>query len=104
MSDLDAAIRARLDGWLDDICGAWRNGCPVDGHAEPIKMRAALLAVLDLHTRQDSGVGYGSSEPGGYGSVLNVCRTCGMPHEYAVAYPCDELRAIAKELGVEVGG
>lgn len=48
---LDEAIRAKLDGWLDDICGRWRNGCPVDDHAAAIRMRAALLAVLERRGR-----------------------------------------------------
>lgn len=49
MQDLGEAIRAKLGGWLDDICGAWRDGCAIEDHDHAIRMRAAIEAVLDLH-------------------------------------------------------
>jgi hypothetical protein len=92
VADLDAAIRARLDIWLDDICGAWHNGCPVNGHAEPIKMRDALLAVLDRH--KPGMLVYGRP-------VCEYCYELGDVEHEKVYYPCADVRAIAEKLGVE---
>jgi hypothetical protein len=96
VADLDTAIRARLDDWLDDICGAWRNGCPVAGHAEPIKMRAALTAVLDLHKPRPAGI---PGKP--HLADCSTCRDLGPEINSPAGYPCDEIEAIAKALGVE---
>ncbi|HZP54345.1 hypothetical protein [Actinocrinis sp.] len=84
MPDLDAEIRAKLDGWLDDFCGTWRDGCPHRDHDVMIRMRAALIAVLDKHHNDGE---------------LHVCYQCEVPFEMDVT-----VRAIAKELGVEADG
>jgi len=57
MADLGSAIRARLDGFSSDAClggcGCEDNRCDVHGFDE---MRAALLAVLDVHKPRSAGV------------------------------------------------
>lgn len=90
--DLDAAIIAKLDGWLDDICGAWRDGCVVEDHDYAIRMRAAVVAVLGLHK---------PVEGDHYKPI--VCG-CALEDDTAVMweYPCPTARAIAENLGVEV--
>lgn len=89
MPDLDAKIRAKLS--------------PVYDPPWAVKQyRAALAAVLDRRARLETGTGWGSSEPGGYGALDGVCSACGRPEEYAVLWPCDELKAIAQALGIEV--
>lgn len=80
MLDLDAAIRERLASWGDDPCGY--ATCIVIGYAE---MRAALLAVIDLHQDID-----------GFGDQGRYCAHCG-PRE---TWPCPTKRAIATVLGV----
>lgn len=87
---LDAAIRAKLDGWLDDICGAWSNGCAVEDHDRAIRMRAAIVAVLDRHKPQRL-----DDEHDPY------CAECSGLHAVPVTYPCRTIRDIATELGIE---
>lgn len=89
--DLDAAIRARLgefDASMDATGSLW-------GVEE---MRAALLAVLELHDAVDVE----QVEPDGGAVWGNVCVECGT--ESLGSYPCPTVRAIAEELGVEVDG
>jgi hypothetical protein len=85
---LDTVIRATLNGWLNDICGAWRGGCPIDGHAEAIKMRAALIAVLGKH-REDH---VEDDEP--------HCAECSGLAGVRMRVPCPTVLAIAAALGV----
>lgn len=96
MTDLDAAIRERLDGWLDDICGRWRDDCPVEGHSEAIKMRGALTAALDLHKPRWAGIG---SKP--HVKDCSVCMDIGPEICNPTGYPCETVEAIAKQLGLE---
>lgn len=105
MTSLDQRIRERLTSLGNEAClggcGCEDSRCIVYGFDE---MRVALLAVLDLHKRHDKGLGYGSREEGGYGTVPDVCGECGKIDEYAQKWPCPTVRAIAKALGVEVDG
>lgn len=104
MTDLDAAIRAKLnseglDGFESRPCLSV-EGCDVNGFDE---MRAALLAVLDLHRpREDEWLQVRGLD----GTVRRPCRQCsglgtgGMIT--AIYYPCQTVSAIAKGLGIEL--
>jgi hypothetical protein len=93
VTDLDAAIRARLAEFTDDhlLIGEY-GSTPGPGHAE---MQAALLAVLDRHQLDPEWDG------------APRCKTCLTDRtSYADmwtpdAWPCGELRGIAAALGVE---
>jgi len=96
MSGLNTAIRAKLDGWLDDICGDWCGGCPIDDHDAAIRMRAALIAVLDSHLPLDTE--YIDADGGARWSTdCTECDNGGVPYNW----PCPTVRAIAQALGVE---
>lgn len=87
---LDAAIRAKLASWGDDPCGY--ATCVVVGWSE---MRAAIVAVLDLHSTDGDGdclvcVDWEEDEDGDL-----------MPYRVP-GEPCPTKRAIAEKLGVEV--
>lgn len=91
MTDLDAAIRAKLASWGDDPCGY--ATCVVVGWSE---MRAAIVAVLDRH------------KPAHVDHPLNpnlancsTCRDLGPEINSPAAYPCEEIEDIAKALGIE---
>lgn len=79
MSDLDAAIRARLKRPSD----AWGN--LIDGYGA---LAGALLAVLDLHAAPERAL------PGEI--------HCGELMDW-VQGGCPTVRAIAKALGIEAG-
>ena len=95
-ANLDTAVRAKLDDWLGDICGAWDNGCAIDEHDHTIRMRAAIVAVLDLHKPRTAVEGPLEGKP--------ICDECsdGTNEWLATADPCPTKRAIAEKLGVEV--
>lgn len=95
-AELDTAILAKLDGWLDDTCGVWDNGCAVDDHDHAIRMRAAIEAVLDRHKPRTAVEGPLEGKP--------ICDECsdGTNEWLAAAGPCPTVRAIAEKLGVEV--
>lgn len=78
MTDLDAAIRARLEDFcVSDMC------------AEAGK--AALTAVLDLHKPGPATHGH-----------ENLCGHCSNPASgHFVHDPCPTVHAIAKALGIE---
>lgn len=61
--------------------------------------RAALIAALELHP-PTNGL-QGRLPGGGYGDVSPACGMCGSD-AHAVPWPCPTVRAIAKELGIEV--
>ncbi len=91
MTDLDAAIRARLDKFdasMDATGSLWGAG----------EMRAAIEAVLDLHS-PCRGV---HVELGTYGCKAPECQT--KRGHVAFTYPCPTVRVIAEKLGVEVDG
>ena len=93
MPDLDALIRERLD----DPKRFLENGI------EPLI--DAITAVLDLHAlRPGGGIGYEPDDGSKYERMGRVCTSCGPPDEYAVRWPCPEVRAIAAALGIEVDG
>lgn len=96
MSDLDAAIRAKLAGFFNDAClggcGCEESRCDVQGFDE---MRDAALAVLDLHK---PGPALEASD----GPVCTAVDCQSRRRFFAVAYPCPTVRAIAEKLGVEV--
>ncbi len=84
VTDLDAAIRARLDGMIEDPGKSYEScaGCEFDCNCQVyVDYQAALRAVLDLHPRHPS--------------LPNECFTCGS------RWPCRHLREIAAALGVE---
>ena len=91
MTDLDAAICAKLASWGDDPCGY--ATCVVVGWSE---MRAALVAVLDRHKPRTAVKGPLEGKP--------ICDECsdGTNEWLATADPCPTVRAIAEKLGVEV--
>lgn len=89
MSDLDAAIRAKLDGYVNEGCGYSGHDCQVTGHEE---MKAALLGALDQHSLAEF-YGAAVADPSTW-----ICQRC---HE---ADPCPTRWAIATALGIEVGG
>lgn len=107
MTDLDAAIRAKLASWGEDPCGY--ATCVVVGWSE---MRAAIVAALDRHKpgypdgpeyeEHDEPVFDRAGIPQGHVSVKGdpapgyYCETC---REFS---PCATVKDIAKELGVEV--
>lgn len=82
MSELDAAIRAKLASWGDDPCGY--ATCVVVGWSE---MRAAIVAVLDRHrTVQD-----------GFTHITETAYEAG--RRWALE---EAVAVIAEKLGVEV--
>lgn len=93
MSELDAAIRAKLASWGDDPCGY--ATCVVVGWSG---IRAAIVAVLDRHKPRTAVEGPLEGKP--------ICDGCsdGTNEWLATADPCPTKRAIAEKLGVEVGG
>jgi hypothetical protein len=87
MTDLDRAIRAKLDQFTEDyfLVGEYGSN-PGPGHNE---MRDAILAVLDLHGPSDL------DDPRWCGSCI------GNDGYGIVSIPCPTVRAIAKALGLE---
>lgn len=85
MTDLDAAIRARLVLHDSGEATVLDMRCAYDCETT----QAALLAVLDLHHPDDCG----------------DCSACTRWEDdmvaHAMEYPCPTLRAIAEKLGVE---
>lgn len=83
MTDLDAAIRAKLDRqrdtmtvdgmFISDITGDWEG---------------ALVAVLNIHKRDDR-------------CCCTECQESGLGWDGQMPYPCPTVRAIAKGLGIE---
>jgi hypothetical protein len=107
MTELHAAIRAKLAAWGDDPCG-FATCVVVPGYAE---LRAAAAAVLDRH-----GPGYPAgvefewrSEPTYFADGTFAARTRRKgeqtPGYYCetcqVLCPCDTVQDIAKALGVK---
>lgn len=106
MPDLNAALRAKLAGFTNDAClggcGCEDSRCDVTGFGE---MRGALTAVLDLHKQSETHVWDVPRDPSGKPRIeLNPWCRCqerdGMSLD-EVERPCETVRAIAKELGVE---
>lgn len=100
VTDLDAAIRARLGQLDEDLIPAIPYG-PVE---VPI---AALTAVLDLHRQAYALVWDVPRSPSGEPRLEPhpwcVCQEHdGMTDEER--WPCPTVRAIAEKLGVEVDG
>lgn len=62
---------------------------------EAYELRAALVAIRDLHREGGRLTGEGYPEGG-----FAWCKTCGSgePHEYPTHWPCATLRAIPEEL------
>ena len=92
MSDLNAAIRAKLDGLsqLDDDCNSQCGvSCAAQGYDD---MKAALLAVLDQHPLRE----FPDYLDGGPSSW--ICDKC---HD---SDPCCTRYVIADALGIEVDG
>jgi hypothetical protein len=88
--DLVAAICARLE----------QECCEVDCRCQECDERAqALLLVLNVHQRVESGQGFVDG-PERYGRVEGVCSACGVPDEYAVVWPCSTIEVIARALGL----
>ena len=84
MTDLDAAIRARLnefDASMTATGGLW-------GAEE---MRAALVAVLDRHKL--------NPHPSGLGPY---CEVCVGGYEGVSEWPCQTVKDVARALGIEV--
>ncbi len=80
MNGLDRAIRARLDELPDMAFGI-------------LAMRAALLAVLDLHKSGYNDHAGGSDRP--------ICLGCSDPKWNVLTFaPCETVLAIAEKLGV----
>ena len=90
MSDLDAAIRAKLDEWQQF---RRQDGAIAEGYGYD-EMAAAIVAVLDRH--KPAGDEHFAA------SFAGCCAVCGTYYEYPVAYRCPTVRAIAEKLGVEV--
>lgn len=94
MADLDAAIRAKLEGistasgdLCDELCGDDEGeSCAHDGWDD---VSSALLAVLDVHACDDRG-------------CCTECRESGLGWDGPVPYPCPTVMEIAKGLGIEV--
>lgn len=127
MPDLTQQIRERLDAprlivevpdtepWTVEQIEAFRRELreqfgtgvrivpldPPSDTATPRQMRAALLAVLEGH-KPVPGQGYDWQQDRIV--TFQACATCGVPGEYGVPWPCPELLAIAKALGIEVDG
>lgn len=92
MSDVATAIRAKLEREYENEacyggCGTEDCRCNVTGFDE---MKAALLAVVDIHT--PSELFYGT----GY-----VCSKCYNGTDVNLPWPCPTVLAIAKGLGVD---
>jgi hypothetical protein len=65
--------------------------------------RRRIEKALALHQREDEGMGYGSDDddtPGSYGTIHNVCTTCGTADEYAVRWPCPTVAALTDTEGL----
>lgn len=86
MTDLGAAIRARLDDWLDKLGESY--GDPL-GYDALQSAANALLAIVDAHPLAE----FTWTD----GSVKRVCNGC----DRQPLYPCTELRVIAEKLGVQ---
>ena len=97
MSDLNAAIRAKLASFFNEAClggcGCEESRCDVYGFDE---MRDAIVAVLGEHKPLPDEVGV--SETG----LICGCLPDGSDPYVAHDYPCLTVRAIAEKLGVEV--
>jgi hypothetical protein len=84
MTDLDQAIRARLDHLYKQ------------GGSSPRQLRAALLGVLAFHQPEDTDF----TDADGQSRSSTDCATCdngGVPGNW----PCSTLRTIAEKLGIE---
>jgi hypothetical protein len=86
MTNLDAAIRARLAEYDDSM---YRTGS-LWGTED---MQAALLAVLDLHQPVPFGTYLGDRPP-------TDCSECVAASGVNESWPCPTVRAIAAALGV----
>lgn len=53
---------------------------------------AAKHRIIDMHRDEGQGQGYRASD---YGYIDHACHMCGTPDEYAVAWPCSTLKALA---------
>jgi hypothetical protein len=80
---LDAAIRGAID------------------YEQDVTLRAALLAVLDRHAPSDD---LSIAEAAGRYAPTLVCRGCPTEARGRAAWPCEDVVAIAKALGIEVNG
>lgn len=92
MTDLDAAIRAKLTEIAaenDDDCNMQRGvSCASQGYGN---VASAVLAVLTAHVA-------GHEEPG----LGRICTGCANPaNGHFVFDPCQTKRAIAEQLGIE---
>lgn len=65
-------------------------------------MMGILSEVLKVHQRLESGMGFtlGEATSKRYGRMVGVCSACGVPDEYAVAWPCPTIEVIARGLGL----
>jgi len=100
LTDLAKQIRDRIESQRRELLGS----NPLTFEEVGVnRLAAALLAVLDMHQCVE-GVGFTADDPDGYGTVKEACSGCGNVDEYAVAWPCRELRTIAKVLGIEANG
>lgn len=84
MTDLDAAVRARLDEF-DASMTATGSLWGTD------EMRAAIVAVLDRHKL--------NPHPSGLGPY---CETCVGGYEGVSEWPCKTVKDVATALGIEV--
>lgn len=69
---------------------------------EPARVRqqvAAARAILEEHEAVAWGLGHADD---GYGDVSPACSACGKPEEYARAWPCDTVKALATIWGAHV--
>lgn len=60
---------------------------------------AADREIVALHMRVSDGMGY--HRDGSYGNFDAACSMCGMDDEYAVAWPCSTLHALARGYGIQ---
>lgn len=112
-ADLEAAIRARL-AQRPLARDLQTDGDQARANAWMIRVQNALLAVLDLHkpTHYDGQIQYERREEPVFaadGTPRGVVEVRGapLPPDWCApcveVTPCDEVRAIAKALGIEVG-
>lgn len=115
MSELDEAIRAKLAAWRLNVESLREHGMDLIALDALMEAQAAIGAVLDLHKatyydgriefeRREEPVFSADGTPRGTIEVRgdplppDWCEPC------AAVVPCDEVRAIAEKLGVEVDG
>jgi hypothetical protein len=94
------ALRERLAALTDDRGHC--EGCEFDCGCQQCSAAVdALLAVLEIHDCVEHGMGFGT-DLATYGPMRAVCAACGVPDEYAVAWPCATVKAVAGALGFEL--